>query len=104
MSGSRRRPGRLGPYVDGYRARLLELGYSPLSATRSLTALGYLGRWMDREDVDVEQLDDDVLKAFLADHVDQFGRLPSAGVMPLLDYSAGRGRCPARAREATRPA
>jgi len=86
MSGSRRRPGRLGPYVDGYRARLLELGYSPLSATRSLTALGYLRRWMDRDDVDVGQLDDDVLKAFLADHVDQFGRLPSAGVIPLLDY------------------
>lgn len=91
MSGSRRRPGRLGSFVDGYRARLLELGYSPLSVTRSLTALGYLGRWMDREDVDVEQLDDDVLKAFLADHVDQFGRLPSAGVMPLLDYLRNEG-------------
>ena len=26
MSGSRRSPGRLGPYVGGYRARLLELG------------------------------------------------------------------------------
>jgi site-specific recombinase XerD len=94
MSGSRRRPGRLGPYVDGYRARLLELGYSPLSATRSLTALGYLGRWMDREDVVVEQLDDDVLKAFLADHVDQFGRRPSSGVMPLLDYLRDEGVVP----------
>ena len=36
-------------------------------------------------------LDDDVLKAFLADHVDQFGRLPSAGVMPLLDYLRNEG-------------
>jgi len=46
MSGSRRRPGRLGPYVDGYRARLLELGYEPANAsvTRSLGALGHLGR------------------------------------------------------------
>jgi hypothetical protein len=44
MSGSRRRPGRLGPYVDGYRARLLELGYEPASVTRSLGALGHLGR------------------------------------------------------------
>jgi hypothetical protein len=42
MSGSRRRPGRLGRYVDGYRVWLLELGFAPLSATRSLTALGYL--------------------------------------------------------------
>jgi hypothetical protein len=31
MSGTRRNPGPLGPYVDGYRARLLELGYAPLA-------------------------------------------------------------------------
>ncbi len=86
MSGSRRKPGRLGPCVDGYRARLLELGYSPLSVTRSLTALGHLGCWMDRKDVDVDQLNDEVLQAFLADHVAEHGHLPSAGVMPLLDY------------------
>ena len=57
MSGTRRKSGRLGPYVEGYRARLLELGYSPLSVTRLVTALGQLGRWMEREDVDVDQLD-----------------------------------------------
>jgi hypothetical protein len=45
---------------NGYGVRLLELGYAPLSVTRSLTALGHLGRTMDRHDVDVEQLDDDV--------------------------------------------
>ena len=44
MSGSRRKPGPLGPFVDGYRARLLELGYSPLSVTRSLIVVGHLGR------------------------------------------------------------
>jgi hypothetical protein len=91
MSGCRRRPGRLGPFVDGYRVRLLELGHAPLSVTRSLTALGHLGRWMDRHDIDVEQLDDDVLKAFLADHVAEYGRLPSAGVMPPLDYLRDEG-------------
>lgn len=86
MSGSRRKPGRLGPYVEGYRARLLELGYSPLSVTHSLITLGHLGRWMDRHEIDVEQLDGATVKTFLADHVDQHGRLPQAGVMPLLDY------------------
>jgi site-specific recombinase XerD len=102
MSGSRRRPGRLGPFVDGYRVRLLELGHAPLSVTRSLTALGHLGRWMDRHDIDVEQLDDDVLKAFLADHVAEYGRLPSAGVMPLLDYLRDEGvTAPAPARQGT---
>jgi hypothetical protein len=86
MSGSRRRPGRLGPYVGGYRARLLELGYSPTGVTRSLGALGHLGRWMDSRDIDDERLNGEVLKVFLADHVDRYGHLPSAGVMPLLDY------------------
>jgi len=74
VSGARRKPGRLGRYVEGYRARLLELGYSPLSVTRSLTALGHLGRWMEREDVDVDQLDADAVMAFLAAHVKDRGR------------------------------
>ena len=86
MSGTRRKPGPLGPYVEGYRARLLELGYSPLSVTRSLTALGHLGRWMAREDVDVDQLDGGAVKAFLAAHTKARGRLPTASVVPLLDY------------------
>jgi hypothetical protein len=94
VSGTRRKPGPLGPYVDGYRVRLLELGYSPVSVTRPLTALGYLGRWMERQDVDVERLTDGVLKMFLADHVDEHGHLPSAGVMPLLDYLRDEGLVP----------
>jgi hypothetical protein len=66
VSGARSKPGRLGLYVEGYRACLLELGYSPLSVTRSLTALGYLGRWMERDGVDVDQLDAAAVMAFLA--------------------------------------
>jgi site-specific recombinase XerD len=91
MSGTRRKPGRLGAYVEGYRARLLELGYSPLSVTRSLTALGHLGRWMEREDVDVDQLDGGVVRAFLAAHVKDHGRLPTASLVPLLDYLRTEG-------------
>ena len=94
MSGSRRRPGRLGSVVGGYRAWLLGLGYSPPSATHSLVALGHLGRWMDRHDVDAAQLNNDVLKAFLADHVDEHGHLPTAGVMPLLKYLRSEGVVP----------
>jgi hypothetical protein len=91
VSGTRRKPGRLGLYVEGYRACLLELGYSPLSVTRSLTALGHLGRWMEREDVVVDQLDADAVMAFLAAHVKDRGRLPTAGVWPLLGLPASRG-------------
>jgi hypothetical protein len=40
MSGSRRKPGPLGPFVEGYRAWLLGRGYSPSVVIRSLIALG----------------------------------------------------------------
>jgi integrase len=86
VSGTRRKPGRLGPHVEGYRAVLLELGYSPLSVTRSLTALGHLGRWMEREDVDVDQLDADAVTAFVAAHVRDRGHRPTASVLPLMEY------------------
>ena len=49
MSGSRRKPGPLGPFVDGYRAWLLGRGYSPSVVVRSLITLGHLGRWLERE-------------------------------------------------------
>jgi site-specific recombinase XerD len=91
MSGSRRRPGRLGSHVDGYRAWLFNRGYSSGSVTRSLGALGHVGRWMDRHGVHAGELDSDVLNAFLADHVDRYGQLPSAAVMPLLDYLRSAG-------------
>jgi hypothetical protein len=61
MSGTRRKPGPLGPCLEGSRAWLLGLGYSPLSVTRSLTALGHLRRWMAREDVDPDELDRDAV-------------------------------------------
>jgi hypothetical protein len=69
---------RLGPFVDGYRAWLLGLGNAPLSVTHLLVALGHLGRWMHRHNVDLAQLNNYVLKAFLADHVDEHGHLPTA--------------------------
>ena len=91
MSVTRRKPGPLGPYVGGYRVRLLELGYSPASATRSLIALGHLGRWMARAELTVDQLDRGAVTAFLADHVADRGRLPTASVVPLLEYLRGEG-------------
>jgi site-specific recombinase XerD len=94
MPGTRRKPGPLGPHMEGYRSRLLELGYSPLTVTHSLTALGHLGRWMAREKVTVDRLGDGVVDAFLADHVNERGRLPSASVLPLLGYLRAQGIVP----------
>lgn len=66
MSGTRRKAGRLGPYADGYRSRLLSLGYTPDSARNKLKAMGQLGRWMCTEGLDVSQLCATELEAFLA--------------------------------------
>jgi len=53
MSGTRRRPGRLGPFVEGYRVWLLQAGYTPQTVRMMLKDLGRLGRWMDAEGVEV---------------------------------------------------
>jgi site-specific recombinase XerD len=53
MSGTRRRPGRLGSFVEGYRVWLLEAGYTPQTVRMMLRDLSRLGRWMDAEDVEI---------------------------------------------------
>ncbi len=57
MSGTRRKPGRLGAFVEDYRVRLLKLGYTPGTVRGMLKVLGQLGRWMDDEGVELGRLD-----------------------------------------------
>jgi site-specific recombinase XerD len=66
MSGTRRKPGRLGPFVEGYRVWLLELGYTPGTVRGMLMVLGQLGRWMEREGLEPGQIDIAAVEAFLA--------------------------------------
>ncbi|MGH2781490.1 MAG: tyrosine-type recombinase/integrase [Thermoleophilaceae bacterium] len=66
MSGTRRRPGRLGPFVEGYRARLLDLGYTSQTVRGMLKVLGQLGRWMADEGLGPGQLEAASIDAFLA--------------------------------------
>lgn len=66
MSGPRRRPGRLGPFVDGYRASLLAAGYTPQTVRNMLKDFGRLGRWMDAEDVEVGALSVAGIESWLA--------------------------------------
>jgi site-specific recombinase XerD len=67
MSGTRRKPGRLGPFVDGYRVWLLEAGYTPQTVRAMLKEFGSLGRWMDAESVEVGALTVAAIESFLAD-------------------------------------
>lgn len=46
MTGRPRRDCELAPYVDGFRRRLLSLGYTPGTVTNELAGVGRLGRWL----------------------------------------------------------
>jgi len=93
MSGTRRKPGRLGPFVEGYRSRLQVLGYPPSSAKHKLTELGQLGRWMADRDFDPAQLGSTAVEKFVAARR-AAGRPRVAGVhafAPLLDHLRDEG-------------
>ena len=94
MSGSRRKPGPLGPFVDGYRAWLLGRGYSPSVVVRSLITLGHLGRWLERNALAIDQLTAKAVSSFLAEYRDDRGRLPGASAWPLLEYLRAEGAVP----------
>ena len=46
MPGRPRRDCELEPYVDGFRRRLLSLGYTPGTVANQLAVVGRLGRWL----------------------------------------------------------
>ena len=91
MSGTRRKPGRLGPFVDGYRGYLLERGYTPATVRNQLVLLGALGRWMDREDRAVERLDRAMVSDCLAEHRWEHGWARSQSPVTLLAYLSELG-------------
>lgn len=66
MAGTRRRPGRMGPFIESYRESLLGRGYTPLTVRGLLQHVGALGRWMAAIDVEPADLDVAVLEEFLA--------------------------------------
>lgn len=89
----RRKPGRMGPYVDGFRVSLLDSGYAPGSVRHLLKDMGGLGLWMDSQDIAAGDLDRAAIEAFLA-HLNVLGRrrVPTArSFNPLLDYLRRKG-------------
>ena len=93
MSGTRRKPARMGPHIEGFGARLLELGYTPGTVRGLLKDVGQLGRWMASEDVEASQLTRASIDAFLsARRIGGPRRVPSArSFAPLLEYLTREG-------------
>jgi len=64
MTGRRRKPGRMGWFIDGYRAWLAGRGYAPGTVINMLAMAGDLGRWMDARDFAASDLDRVVVAEF----------------------------------------
>lgn len=67
MSGTRRKPGRIGPFISGYQTSLSEQGYSALAVRNMLKDVGAVGRWMQERDLQPGQLTPAVIADF---HID----------------------------------
>ena len=67
MSGTRRKPGRMGPFVSGFQSSLSEQGYSALAVRNMLKDVGALGRWMQERDLQPGQLTPAVIAEFRVD-------------------------------------
>jgi len=88
MAGTRRRPGRMGPFIESYRGELLRRGYTPLTVRGLLQHVGALGRWMSANEVEPADLNVVVLEEFL-EHRRASGRAQvrtTRSMLSLLDH------------------
>jgi integrase/recombinase XerD len=93
MTGPRRKPGRMGPFIEGYRAWLAGQGYTPGTIVNMLAMAGGLGRWMDARGIGPGDLDQAVITEFRgARRAAGMRCVPGAhGLDPLLEYLEDQG-------------
>lgn len=96
MSGPRREAGQLGPQVEGYRAWLMQRGYTSGTVRNMLKDMGQVGLWLSTEGLEAAQLDEQRMTAFLvARQVSGYRRIPGTRAMvPLLSYLREAGIVP----------
>jgi site-specific recombinase XerD len=97
VASSRRKPGQLGPHVEGYRAWLTDRGYTPQTVRNMLADLGSVGRWMSGEGLVTAQLGEDAMVAFAAARRAAGCRraFGPRAMIPLLSYLREAGVTPA---------
>ena len=88
MAGTRRRPGLLVPYVEGYRLWLLGRGYAPDTVRNMLKELGQVGAWLSTVGLGVVDLDEMRVQQFRLFRASAgFRRVPGPRALtPLLTY------------------
>lgn len=103
MSGTRRKPGEMGPYVEGYREWLTQWGYTSHTVRQMLKDLGQVGQWMSREALVTSQLDENAMTAFstTCQSNGRRRRLGARAMVPLLMFLRELGVTPPGHRTAT---
>lgn len=93
MSGTRRKAGQLAPQVEGYRAWLVEHGYTPSTIRNMLKELGQVGLWLSSQGLTAADLDDERVAGFLtARRAAGRRRVPGTRALaPLLGYLRATG-------------
>jgi len=83
----------MSPHIDGFWARLIELGYTPSSIRNILKDVGQIGRWMESEGLEDWQLTRASVETFIcARRADGHPRVPTVrSFVPLLEYLASGG-------------
>jgi integrase/recombinase XerD len=89
-------PGPLGQYAPGFRAWLLDRGYTPLTTVPQLQLMAHVSRWLEREGLAAAGLTGQEAGRFLAARRAAWGRNPRhpSGLRPLLGYLGGLGVIP----------
>jgi integrase/recombinase XerD len=88
-------PGPLAEYAGGFRQRLLEQGYTPLTTVPQLRLMAHASRWLDSEGLEVSSLAGQAGRFLGANQAAGRQRPRTlAGLRPLLDYLGGLGLLP----------
>jgi site-specific recombinase XerD len=93
MTGRRRKPGGMGPFIEGYRGWLAGRGYTPGTIVNMLAMAGGLGRWMDARGLAPGDLDRAAITEFCdARRAAGMRCVPGThGLDPLLEFLEDRG-------------
>jgi integrase/recombinase XerD len=85
--------GPLAPFADGYKAKLNERGYTPLTVVNELRQVAQLSRWMEAADLAASELTAERVGRFLAPRRAARGSRACSlrGLMVLLEVLIGQG-------------
>jgi integrase/recombinase XerD len=88
--------GPLAPYVDGLRAELERLGYTPLTAAAHVRLMAHLSRWLARHGLEASGLTPATVDAYFAERraAGYVGHLTGRALQPLLGYLQRLGVVP----------